>query len=128
MEDIYKFRAWNKEEKVMVYDNEDDSEDFWDGVCCSDVSMVNGRLNRCFSSYGWLPYTGKDDSFGKNIYRSDLVKRVYSKEGSEDLIGEVKMHRGRWVISNSEKTLVDLYEEDLYEDTIVGNVYECQLV
>ncbi|MEN6621343.1 MAG: hypothetical protein ABFD50_07335 [Smithella sp.] len=39
-----KFRAWNKDKKVMVYDDEDNSSNYLDGICMSDIEFINSSL------------------------------------------------------------------------------------
>lgn len=34
-----KFRAWNKEKNIMVYNNEDDTYGYWDGCRNSNVGL-----------------------------------------------------------------------------------------
>lgn len=53
-----KFRAWDKEGNIMVYDNEDDSYGYWDGCCNSNVGMVNTILNsKCYGKYEFMQFT-----------------------------------------------------------------------
>lgn len=54
MSRVNKCRAWNKEKKIMCYKHEDEEQHWFDGVCCSDVEMVNGRLNSGLSDYEYM--------------------------------------------------------------------------
>lgn len=70
-----KFRAWNIENKIMCYDNEDFSACYWDGSYSSEVGIINEYLNlpEHLKTYEYMQYIVVDDKSGKQIYEKDIV-------------------------------------------------------
>ena len=67
------FRAWNKKEEIMVYSNEDESAGYWDGVCLSNIDILNNIFtyyNR--EKYIYMQYTGLS-IYDNIIWESDIL-------------------------------------------------------
>lgn len=64
------FRAWNKEKKIMVYDDEDNSRCYWDGCYDNEVGMINTILNSRLTAetYVFMQFTGLYDKKKTPIY------------------------------------------------------------
>ena len=120
MSRVNKYRAWNKEEKIMCYKHEDEEQHWFDGVCCSDVEMVNGRFNSGLSAYEYMQYIGVDDKNGKEIYEKDIV--LIDGE-DEYFVVEWDGDAARFVM-NSETLTVDFDNYWGYQIEVIGNVYE----
>lgn len=104
-------RAWNKENKIMVYDNEDNSATYWDEVFSSVVGFINFRL-WYESVYEFMLYIGIKDIYKKKVFQGDIVKvkrfifkdcRREEVEGMEEYIGEVVWHQFGWHIADKIK-------------------------
>lgn len=122
-----KFRAWNKEKEIMVYQNEDDSEEYWDGVLPSDVEMVNSIFRYGPSSeYIWMQYTGLKDVNVREIYEGDVVKfkSVYYENKIMKAVVKFKDSLGAFVFDMGDDQGTWIMNASMREIEVIGNIYE----
>lgn len=141
-----KFRAWNKEMKVMCYDNEDNSKEYFDGIRMSEIGFINDRLSVPDKDDSWsyraryevMQYTGLKDKNGQKIFEGDIVNFVYfdttgGHRDDREYKGVVKFQSGIYEIWRNNDS--EFFESDgpfilnhawLQDDEfeVIGNIYE----
>ena len=120
-----KFRAWNKEENIMCYENEDFDADYWDGHYASLLEVINNSLKA--DRYIFMQYTGLKDKNGKEVYLGDILEYTFTDYKGKKLWKEryiIKENISGWEMRNITKprghrslSLVKNYK-------IIGNIYE----
>lgn len=108
---IPKFRAWDKEKKMMdivggiTFDGDEIWEISFSGDCWIDAS-----------NYILMQSTGLHDVNGKEIFEGDIVKYWEN-------IGYIEFYQGSWVINWNDGSLFDLYDNDNNLE-VLGNIHE----
>lgn len=124
-----KFRAWNKKLKIMCYDNEDDSADYWDGYNSSNIEMINHLLKYNKDGiYIYMQCAGIKDKNGVEIYEGDILKNI-----ATDFKYEVIFRDSKYNLICRYEDIPELEEEmSMYNFLnripmmfeVIGNIYE----
>ena len=112
-----KFRGWERELQMMVYDTELGGWIFeYDG---NPVRAVNQMINEEDYFYDLMQYTGLKDKNGTEIYEGDIIWDAHA-----EIHGKVTFDEGTFCVEW--KTHIEhLFEvvSDYYAE-VIGNIYE----
>lgn len=102
-----KFRAWDKENKTMLYDY---------FRVCPDGIVVDSNNQSLYGEVELMQYTGLKDKNGKEIYDGDIVH--FNTLGGNNMYYEVK-----WSDAKTGFKPTRLTKTNQAEIEIIGNIY-----
>lgn len=124
MNDRFRFRAWNKEEKNMYYD----AQNTYDYMTGKPIIFAESFSCLLTNDEEWVveQCTGLKDKNGNLIYEGDIVKcdRDFSENGRKNLIRKVIFADGSFQLERA-KTIGDRYYINAFHNfEIIGNIHE----
>lgn len=131
MQDRFRFRVWNKEEKEMIYN----AEFAYDGINYHSENFIERNNNDlhicCFGeyledkNYAIMQSTGLKDKNGKLIFEGDIVK--FRNIDNKYYIGTIKYTDEDVLFCLSYKNENNRDDWDYvskYRLEVIGNIYE----
>ncbi|WP_148800506.1 YopX family protein [Campylobacter concisus] len=115
-----RFRAWDKQEKKMVYD----VEHAYDGYPIDTASSF-GEMLDCPDFYDVMQYIGIRDVNSNRIYGKDIV-RITTTQTEETRIGEVKYYDDNacYLVETTKEEYFTFMSEYIKSVEVIGNIYE----
>lgn len=117
-----KFRAWDKELKMMAYwypENPHHWHTKQDQILYSFPKQDGPFLS------DWMQYTGLKDKNGKEIFEGDIVEAIWDMTGTNEIlktIAEVKFSEGSFVWDDKKRHDSLFYKHITFN--IIGNIWE----
>lgn len=127
------FRAWDKENKWMIYDDDQSVADKYGTGTGQTIHNTVWRIGKFYKTL--MQYTGLKDKNGKRIYHSDIVRInnfepefKYDNEIKNCNIFTIEWNKYTWAFNNNliYMPLTDYSSKDgeLYDIEVIGNIYE----
>jgi uncharacterized phage protein (TIGR01671 family) len=110
MNRVIKFRAWDKEEKKMYFDVQNNYDNIREQTCFQDNNLE------------FMQFTGLHDKNGKEIYEGDIVKMGTDKD-MKFYISVIVYEAPEFLCKNG-KNLNTLFRNWEYGYEVIGNIHE----
>ena len=120
----YKFRAWDKKKKKMLYLSPNDTILFQNGKCTVWKENQYDETEECFCCETFnnvipMLYSGRKDKNGTLVFDDDILR----KEGYQDV--RIKFENGVFWVRDADKTLnIPITDFAIEEFEIIGNAWE----
>ena len=120
----YKFRAWDKKKKKMIYLSPNDTILFKNGKCTVWKENQYDETEECFCCETFnnvipMLYSGRKDKNGTLVFDGDILR----KEGYRDV--RIEFENGVFWVRDADKTLnIPITDFAIEEFEVIGNVWE----